>query len=133
MSQAAGLTGVSERQIQHWMDKGYIDHARDGGRKVSGETLDRILLIKQARDAGVPLRQAVPMARAYLQSEMMGDLQSEMAHSVLRDLRERLRVASESIASLDEILTEAISPDGKVLDSSLPTATGDRVSSRRSG
>src|SRR5436309_13086376 len=59
MSQASALTGVSERQIQHWMDRGYIRPAMDGARKISGETLDVIMLIKQARSAGIPLRQAV--------------------------------------------------------------------------
>src|SRR5947209_19266571 len=66
MSQAASLTGVSERQIQHWMDRGYIQPRDPEMRKVNGDNLDMIVLIRQARVAGIPLRRAVNMAREFL-------------------------------------------------------------------
>jgi DNA-binding transcriptional MerR regulator len=69
MSQASALTGASERQIQHWMDRGYIPSSAKGTRKLNGEGLDLIMLIRQARAEGVPLRQAVALARQYLRQE----------------------------------------------------------------
>jgi|SRR5947209_20180710 len=91
MSQASTLAGVSERQIQHWMDRGYIKPTSDGQRRITGETLDCIVLIRQARSAGVPLRRAAPMAQDYLLSEAAEALDSRAAWGALQDLEERLR------------------------------------------
>src|SRR5947209_8960788 len=76
MSQASTLAGVSERQIQHWMDRSYIYPTADGQRRINGDTLDCIVLIRQARAAGVPLRRAAPMAHDYLRREAAEALDS---------------------------------------------------------
>ncbi|MGH2442427.1 MAG: MerR family transcriptional regulator [Chloroflexota bacterium] len=104
MSQASSLTGVSERQIQHWMDKGYIDVAADGGRKISGSSLDLIMLIRQARQAGVPLRQAVPLARTYLRDELSNGLSTDLAQLAAQDLSEKLTQAGASIDTLRAVM-----------------------------
>jgi DNA-binding transcriptional MerR regulator len=127
MSQASALTGVSERQIQHWMDRGYIKPAADGQRRVTGETLDCIVLIRQARTAGVPLRQAAPMAQKYLQQEAAEALEARGAWDALKDLEERLRglrdSADEVLSALEETrATRPPHPNGR-----LPDGAGDGV------
>ncbi len=130
MSQAAALTGVSERQIQHWMDRGYIAPAADGARKISGESLDTIMLIKQARVSGIPLRRAVPLARAYLQQEASGALDSAMARLALQDLQERLLAARAGIESVQTLIRDVSASDSRNEGPSLPPAGRDRVSSQ---
>lgn len=131
MSQASTLTGVSERQIQHWMDKGYINPAPDGTRKIGGESLDAIMLIKEARAAGIPLRLAAPMARDYLDREATGALESGMAHWVLQDLQDRLGEALDSIQSVQRIIDTVHRQDGHTTAAPLPAVAADRVSSQR--
>lgn len=128
MSQAAALTGVSERQIQHWLDKGYIKAHDSGGRKMNGESLDAIMLIKQARSAGIPLRQAVVLSREYLNREASGVLDSEMAHWALQDLREKLRAAQTGIDSILRVIQGLEQADGHFVDRPVSGAARDRVS-----
>ena len=104
MSQAASLTGVSERQIQHWMDRGYISPAVQGTRKINGECLDVIILIREARAAGIPLRQAVDMAQAYLRGESPGGWGPTVSPALLRDLRDKLHSLQGGMDSLEEAI-----------------------------
>src|SRR5579864_8155727 len=78
MSQAAALTGASERQIQHWMDRGYIQPVRKGTRRINGQGLDMIILIREARNGGVPLRHAVAVSREFLARESSAAWQTAM-------------------------------------------------------
>ena len=112
MSQASVLTGASERQIQHWMDRGYIAPATEGTRKINGESVDTIILIRQARSAGVPLRRAVDMARDYLEAEARTAWSSSIAPADLRDLRDKLQAARTGI-ELVEAVIGSIEPDGR--------------------
>ncbi|HLJ68874.1 MAG TPA: MerR family transcriptional regulator [Chloroflexota bacterium] len=128
MSQAAALAGVSERQIQHWMDKGYISPGASGSRKIDGGCLDLIILIKQARAAGIPLRHAVPMAQSFLVHEGPGALDGEMASWALRDLRDRLAAALAGIEAVQAILDEVVDVDARSRIPDLPALAGDRVS-----
>ena len=130
MSQAAALTGVSERQIQHWMDRGYIDVTPEGARKISGHSLDMIMLIKEARAAGIPLRQAVPLARLYLNQETTGALDSEMARLALRDLQEKLAALRAAIDRIQRLIQDVSAPDGRAGPPALPPSPIDRVSSQ---
>lgn len=127
MSQAAALTGVSERQIQHWLDKGYIKAQDGGGRKMNGESLDAIMLIKQARAAGIPLRHAVPLAQEFLSREASGVLDSEMAHWALQDLREKLRDAQTGIEGILRVIQGLERSDGHFVDRPVPSVTRNRV------
>lgn len=127
MSQAANLTGVSERQIQHWMDKGYIGPSADGARKISGETLDVIMLIKQARAAGIPLRQAVPMAHSYLTQEAAGAFDSDMAHAALHELQERLATLRASMDAVQALIHDVGMTDEEKARSILPLMVADVV------
>lgn len=131
MSQTAALTGVSERQIQHWMDKGYILPAPDGARKVNGESLDAILLIKQARAGGIPLRQAVALAHAYLNREAAGTIEGEMARSTVQDLDEKLAIARRSITDVQHLLANMQPSETPEGSAPLRATVSDRVSSQR--
>lgn len=128
MSQAATLTGVSERQIQHWMDRGYIGSDRDGSRKLNGRALDTIMLIRQARGAGFSLRRSVEMAAAYLNREERDDLDG--AGWAVKDLKTRLEEVRSSIATLEDLLEqpELKRSDGRLV--SLSASSGDGVISQ---
>ena len=67
--QLAALCGVSARRVEHWTHRGYLLPDRRDPDRYPGDAVDYCLLIKQARDAGVPLRRAAALARAYLADE----------------------------------------------------------------
>jgi len=104
MSQASTLTGVSERQIQHWMDRGYITPATPGTRKLSGESIDTIVLILQARGAGIPLRRAVVMAREFLRLEASGKPASGIDPTALQEIRDMLTAARTGIDAVQQMI-----------------------------
>lgn len=99
--QAAAVTGVSPRQIQHWLDRGYLVPSVKGTRRISGNALDLVCLIHQARLAGIPLRKAVPLAQEYL-AEISSDPLSQMdiGREVISDLENKIRAA---MVAIDEV------------------------------
>jgi DNA-binding transcriptional MerR regulator len=102
--QAAAVTGVSPRQIQHWLDRGYLP-ANGGTRRISGCSLDLIALIHQARMAGIPLRQAVPMAKdalERLQSEPLSRL--DIGREAIAGLQQKLAAATAAIDAVRRIM-----------------------------
>jgi DNA-binding transcriptional MerR regulator len=107
MSQAAALTGASERQIQHWLDRGYIHPATTGTRRISGDGLDLIMLIRQARAAGIPLRQAVPMAREYLNAEPSTPMDDALSPTLLQEIKSRVEGLRQGLDAVDEIIQHA--------------------------
>jgi DNA-binding transcriptional MerR regulator len=114
MSQAAALTGVSERQIQHWMDQGYITPSAQGTRKINGDSLDKIILIRQARASGIPLRRAVAMARDYLNEEASGRIEAEIAPPLLSDLSEKLGSLRSGIENVEDLIHQIERQDKRV-------------------
>ncbi len=104
MSQASALTGASERQIQHWMDQGYIVPATKGTRKISGDCLDLIMLIRQARGQGIPLHRAVDLARQYLRSEASGAADAAFGPNLLHDLRDRLVALRADVEDIEHMI-----------------------------
>jgi DNA-binding transcriptional MerR regulator len=107
MSQAATLTGVSERQIQHWMDRGYISPSSAGTRKINGDGLDEVVLIRQARIAGIPLRQAVRLAREYLRTAPPADLDQRIPSTTLREIDKQLVALRTGLERVQELLNDA--------------------------
>jgi DNA-binding transcriptional MerR regulator len=107
MSQASALTGASERQIQHWMDRGYIRPNDPTTRKINGENLDLIVLIRQARVAGIPLRRAVAMAGEFLLAEQHAGLDGQVSSSTVDSLIEQLTTLQSGIGSLEGLLRDA--------------------------
>ncbi|MBV9281686.1 MAG: MerR family transcriptional regulator [Chloroflexi bacterium] len=111
MSQASALTGASERQIQHWMDRGYISSSARGTRKLNGESLDLIMLIRQARAEGVPLRQAVTLAHQYLRQEESRLQGMNVTPSLLIDVEEQLQEVRDRIEDLQGTIRRAAGRD----------------------
>jgi DNA-binding transcriptional MerR regulator len=105
--QAAAVTGVSERQIQHWLNRGYLPISIEGNRRISGNALDLIALIQQARKAGVPLRRAVKLSNDYL-AHMNADplFDTGAGSQTLSDLEEKLRAATSAIEAVRKVLQE---------------------------
>jgi DNA-binding transcriptional MerR regulator len=127
MSQAAALTGVSERQIQHWMDRGYISPSSEGTRKINGDGLDEVVLIRQARMAGVPLRQAVRLAREYLRTTPPVDLDQRLPSHFLREIDQQLIALRTGIEHVQELLHDADAGDTSATKRSLPARRANRV------
>jgi DNA-binding transcriptional MerR regulator len=127
MSQAAALTGVSERQIQHWMDRGYISPSSEGTRKINGDGLDEVVLIRQARIAGVPLRRAVQLAREYLRASPPADLDQRLPSLTLREVEKQLMSLRTGIETVQELLRDAGDGSATPARKGLPARRGDRV------
>ena len=105
--QAAAITGVSPRQIQHWLDRGYLPASVKGSRRISGNGLDLIALIHQGRMAGVPLRRAVPMAQdalARLQVDPLSKL--DIGREVVADLEQKLAAALSAIDGVRRVMSQ---------------------------
>ena len=127
MSQAAALTGVSERQIQHWMDRGYISSSSERSRKINGEVLDEIVLIRQARMAGIPLRQAVRLTREYLHANLPTDLDGKMPPTFLREVEQQLVALHAGVERVHDLLHDAERGPSETDDPLLPVGRSNRV------
>jgi DNA-binding transcriptional MerR regulator len=112
--QAAAVTGVSPRQIQHWLDRGYLVPSVKGTRRISGNALDLICLIHQARLAGIPLRRAVPLAEEFL-AEVMSDplAQMDIGQEVITDLENKIRAARVAIDEVGQVLEQVDRTSGE--------------------
>lgn len=105
--QASALTGVSPRQIQHWLDRGYLPVSIKGNRRISGNALDLITLIHQARMAGMPLRRAVTLSRDFLASTYVDPLsQVDLEREALADLREKLGASIQAIEAVRTVMED---------------------------
>src|SRR5215211_4583320 len=67
--QLARLCGLSLRQVGWWAARGYLPRSARHPEHYSGEAVDMAVLIRQGLAQGLPLRQAVRQARAYLAAE----------------------------------------------------------------
>jgi DNA-binding transcriptional MerR regulator len=105
--QAAAVTGVSPRQIQHWLDRGYLPPSVKSSRRISGNGLDLITLIHQARLSGVPLRRAVPMAQEALARLQVDPLsQMDIGREVVSDLEQKLAAAITAIDAVRRVMSK---------------------------
>ncbi len=105
--QAAVITGVSARQIQHWLNRGYLPASLKGNRRISGNALDMISLISQARLAGMPLRQAARLAQDYLAELEVPPLsQEDIDQNTLADLEEKLSAAIVAIEAVRTVMSQ---------------------------
>ncbi len=68
-TQLAALSGLSLRQVSHWIAQGYLPRSTRDPERYSGDAVDMAVLIKQGLHQGLLLRQAVEQARAYLAAE----------------------------------------------------------------
>ena len=102
-SQLAALCGVSRQQVAHWARRGYLLPDRRG--QFAGDAVDRCLLIKQARDAGIPLARAAALARAYLSEAgaRRPELQA-LDPATLATLWERLQRAYAAVDDIRQVV-----------------------------
>lgn len=103
--QAAAVTGVSPRQIQHWLDRGYLPVSIKGNRRISGNGLDLISLIHQARISGIPLRRSVHLAQEYLaslQTDPLGHM--DIGRETLSDFEEKLTAAVSAVDAVRSVM-----------------------------
>ena len=65
---AAGLCGVSKRQLAYWTEVGLIEESGSSPAKrtYGWPTIEKVCLIKQGKDGGLTLDAAVAQADAFL-------------------------------------------------------------------
>lgn len=110
-TQLAELTGLTFRQVSHWRKRGYLMVATEHPDRFSGDAVDLCVLLKQARQAGVPVHRAVDLARAYIAAELAGQLDPEgyataSLTAVATDLHAAQRAIAETLAVLDQVAPE---------------------------
>ena len=91
IGQAAGLCGVSVRQLSYWTDKGIVQPVdEDRSRTYDYTAVEKVCLIKQGLDQGYSLEGAVQEADAFLK----------------RREEERHRVEQLSDAELEQLILQ---------------------------
>lgn len=119
-AQLAALTGLTTRQVSHWTHRGYLVAAASTPGRYNGDALDTCVLIKQALDAGLPLRRAVELARAYLTAGLLTQPDARaIPPAALPGMAEQLRAAAASLAAVRQVV-EALAPPDPV-----PAGRGD--------
>ena len=68
-AQLAALCGLSERQVGYWAAQGYLPHSPRDPERYGGDAVDMAILIKQGRQHGLSVYEAVHQTRAYLAAE----------------------------------------------------------------
>ncbi len=68
-AQLAALCGLSARQVSYWTAQGYLPRSTRDPERYSGDAVDMAILIKQGRQHGLSVYEAVHQARAYLAAE----------------------------------------------------------------
>ena len=68
-AQLAALCGLSERQVSYWTAQGYLPRSTRAPERFSGDAVDMALLIKQGRQQGLSVYEAVHQARTCLTAE----------------------------------------------------------------
>ena len=104
-AQLAALCGLSQRQVGYWTVEGYLPRSPRDPERYSGEAVDLAVLIRQGLDQGLPLRQAVRQARAYLTAETTRQpgLRA-LDEAVLRAIAARLAQADEAARQVLEVV-----------------------------
>jgi DNA-binding transcriptional MerR regulator len=69
-TQLAALTGISRRQVEWWRRRGYLPPAPGAPDRYGGNAVEIALLIKQAVEAGIPLRRAHELAAAHMAARL---------------------------------------------------------------
>ncbi len=101
-TQLAALCGVTVRQVDHWIKRGYLPTSPRHPDRYTGEAVDLCILIRQALRQGVPVRRAAALARAYYADQLAeGSLLGTAQPPTMLDLHGTLRQAAD-------LLTEAL-------------------------
>ena len=71
--QVAQLTGLTERQVGHWLAQGYLPRSVRAPDHLGGDAVDMAVLIRHGLDQGLPLRQAARAALEAARASGAGD------------------------------------------------------------
>jgi DNA-binding transcriptional MerR regulator len=113
ISEAARVSGVSARSLRHYEDEGLITPGRcsNGFRDYCGSTIDRVLVIRELVESGLPLR-LIKAVLPRLTDEPEAECPEFLAE--VKDHRDRLaaRIAilTAQREALDAYLREARRP-----------------------
>jgi hypothetical protein len=101
-TQLAALAGVSRRQVTWWRQRGYLIPSPGAPDRFGGNAVELVVLMKQAIDAGLPLRRAHDLAARHMAGCLAAGVEQTLAA-----LPGRVRAAA-SLADLDVQLRAAL-------------------------
>lgn len=105
INQVSELTGLSRRQLSHWVARGYLTPSSRDPILFNGNAVEQAIYIKQALDAGLSVRRAVAAANAFIAER----LQQEPALQLIRtpivvDLEAKVRSAHNALSVVLDVL-----------------------------
>ena len=106
INQVSELTGLSRRQLSHWVSRGYLIPASSSPVLFDGNTVEQAIYIKQGLDGGLSVRKAVAQANRFIAEQ----LRNEPAMQVVRtpavvDLEAKVRSAHSALGIVLEVLS----------------------------
>lgn len=105
INQVSELTGLSRRQLSHWVARGYLVPTSRTPVLFSGNTIEQAIYIKQALDGGLSVRRAVSAANRFISEQ----LQNEPSTQIIRtpavvDLEAKVRGAYTALGVVLDVL-----------------------------
>lgn len=108
-TQLAEICGLTTRQVSHWTSQGYITTSGRNPERYNGDAVDLCVLIKQGLSSGIPLKRSVGLARTYIAAELARQpSMNAFEPPALLDMREKLRGAEASIATVLEVVSALV-------------------------
>ncbi|MFN8514983.1 MAG: MerR family transcriptional regulator [Chloroflexia bacterium] len=114
-TQLALLCGVTTRQIGHWTARGYIHTCARDDDRFDGAAVDRVALIKEGLQRGLPLRQAVRLTDAVLsaqQTEQPGP--GMLEPTSLKYILDQLLASQAAINAVIEVIEPLVPRERKI-------------------
>ena len=121
MSELLQLTGLSEKAVRLYEDKGLIrpERATNGRRQFSGEDLARLTFLGQARRLGFPLSDCIKLLELSQDENRRSAEVKAIARQFLEDLelkRLELEAVTEVLSSLVETCPGDENPDCSIIN-----------------
>jgi hypothetical protein len=107
-TQLAAIAGVTRRQVTWWRQRGYLMPSPGAPDRFGGNAVELAVLMKQAIDAGLPLRRAHDLAVRHMADSLAAGVDQSLAalprrlreDAGLADLDVQLRAAQNVLALL---------------------------------
>ena len=108
INQVSELTGLSRRQLSHWVSKGYLVPSSTDPVLFNGNTVEQALYIKQALDAGLSVRRALAAANHFMAEQLQNEPGVKLIRTPLVvDLEAKVRSAYNALAIVLDVLGPA--------------------------
>ena len=108
INQVSELTGLSRRQLSHWVTRGYLTPANSDPVLFNGTAVEQAMYIKQALDAGLSVRRAVAAANRYLGDQLHNEPALKLIRTpVVVDMEAKVRSAHAALSVLLDVLAPA--------------------------